>query len=211
MTIFFQEKFSDNNDSRWSNVALTGGPIEVTDEIKTIQGIGFFVGELGFHGQVIAPGISLANKIVQCNFVLENAATQIISVCNISHTPGLGSDSVTPGVGINANSFPTPRIQLFDVGSSTSTDPIPLFEITAHRRYTKKFYFNQNGTVSAWITRFPDIVNHLLGTTSIGVDFLTGPIFFSAQQTFITDGSKKTFWDDIFVHDEGLSFVPPLG
>lgn len=209
MTIYFQDRFKYNDDSHWTNVATTGGPVDVTNEEKRVQGSGNQVGNLGFFGPVL-PNIPLAGKVIQSEFLLESGAVQSIGIARVSLSNGLGDVATFPGGSVNWNSFPTPRFVMFDENGGTISGATPLLEMKIPARYTFKFQFNSNGTVSGYVTRLPDFVNYLIGTTVTANYFTNGPVFFSASQTFMSPSTKKSFWDNIFAHDEGLDFLVPL-
>ena len=206
MTIFFEEKFAANDDSNWSNVTTAGGPIAVANEVKTITDGGVTADLLGFSGLVVAGGVSLLGKILQCDYVMQSGTTQAIGLVGASKTPGL--DYVN-AVNFNFNSFTTPRFNWFDYGGAPVAGSQVLFEMSENTRYTLKFEFVSGGLVRAYITRYPAIINFPLGSTVIATDFVTGPVYFSAQQTFTLPASGKTVWDNIYVHDEGLDFIAP--
>lgn len=203
MTLFFSERFIDNNDDNWTNVEDAGGPITVINEEKRVQDGGVSTDVLGFYGKIIDTGVTLVGKIVQCDLKMERDTIESIGLVTINKSSGL--DYVN-GLNFNYNSFPSPVFNYFDYGGFSVVGSDTLDEFGLHIRYTLKFKFESDGTVTAYISRFPGIVNFLLGTSIIATDFVTGPVYFSVNQTFTNPSEGALLFDNIFVHDEGLSF-----
>ncbi len=206
MTIFFEDKFAANDDANWSNVTTAGGPITVANNEKTITDGGVTADLLGFSGLVVAGGVTLLGKILQCDYVMQSGTTQAIGLVGCSRNPGL---DFTNALNVNFNSFVTPRFNYFDYGGSAAVGSQVLFEMNENTRYTVKFEFVSGGLVRSYITRYPSIINFPMGPSVIANDFVTGPVYLSAQQTFTLPSTGKTVWDNIYVHDEGLNFIAP--
>lgn len=200
--VFFYDRFAGNNDSNWTNVTTQGGPITVTNRQKHVYSSGITADDLGFWGLIQNSGGPLTGNIVQCELSFDANTTSAIALASLSKSTGI--DYVN-SVSIEFNSFPTPEINFFDYGGNPVSGATPLAEFDLTKKYVGKFVFNADGTVSAYIEA-TGVDNHLLGTTSVATDFDEGPVYFSTNQTYILPEANSSIWDDIFFHQNGLTF-----
>lgn len=200
--VFFYDRFSGDNDSNWTNVTTQGGPIQVTNRQKHIYGSGVTADDLGFWGQVQNSGGLLVGNVLQFSLSFDANTISNISLASLSLSTGI---DYLNSVSIEFNSFPTPEINFFDYGGNPVAGATPLSEFDLTKEYVGKFVFNLDGTVSAYIEA-DGVDNHLLGTTVSATGFTEGPVYFSTNQTYIVPEENSSIWDDIFFHQEGLTF-----
>ena len=202
--VFFKEAFNQNRDNYFNNeVIINGGPITVENNAKSVYGTGSGSDELGFYGEVPFSGGPLEDCILEHSVQFGEDVNNVIclSTCNLND----GLDYIT-GISILFRTFTNEILMLdagFDVGDSNPFTPLDLT-----KKYTCKYLFNSDGSVSCYVSEEGGTQNHLLGTSSTLTNFTDGPIFFEVQQTSIDPEESNSIWDDIYFHKQGLTFDP---
>lgn len=206
MTVYFRERFDQNEDRIWTNVQSSNGLIQVKNQEKHVLGSGITNEQLGWHGIIPNSGISLSGDIVQFN---------------VKWTPNCGFSIFTFGVSLDSAYDHTNGVSIvlrsdtdmfmLDEGGLEISGSNRLSECDLTKTYTCRFQFEAGGTVSGYVDG-PGVSSHDLGESTIGNSFTTGPVYIQVNQTAGSDSSLRlntpegAIFDEIFYHDEGLSY-----